>query len=405
MSTTPTASPSTSEPLVTANPLRGPIRTDTSGAPRSPGTAVRDFHRRLPGYQPTPLHDVGDLADQLGVRRVLVKAESRRLGLPSFKVLGASWATYQALVDRLGGEPEWGSIDELAAAVADLRPLRLTAATDGNHGRAVAFMARKLGLGCDILVPKGTAVSRIDAIHDEGATVTVIDGTYDDAVRRAAAEASTSCLVIADTSDSLTDPAPARVIDGYRTIFDEIDEELALRGLGQPDVVVIPVGVGALMAAAVTHYRTRDTGQPGDVEIEIIGVEPRTANCVQESVIAGHLTTVDGPHESIMAGLNCGTPSEVAWPAVSSGVDTFVSIPDGFACDAMRTLADADIVAGETGAAALAGFSALIGASTAAANQDRSEQTVLILVSEGATDPAGYREIVGSRHFPETPIG
>src|SRR5690606_9971639 len=137
-------------------------RTSPVPASARPGPQVLAFHRRLPGYAPTPLRDVPALARAAGVGRVLVKDESSRLGLPAFKILGASWATYRVLCQRLGGEPEWGSLDDLAAVVADrLGPLRLVAATDGNHGRAVARMARLLGLRATILVPAGTAEARI----------------------------------------------------------------------------------------------------------------------------------------------------------------------------------------------------------------------------------------------------
>ena len=165
------------------------LRTEVSLPAPDPSLAA--FHLRMPAYSPTLLFDVPDLGTQLGVGRILVKAETRRMGLPSFKVLGASSATYRALSEHLGYEPEpWRNINELATNVGHLRPFKLAAATDGNHGRAVAYMARLLGFECHILVPRGMAESRIQAIRSEGAVVTVVDGTYDDAVARSAAEAS-----------------------------------------------------------------------------------------------------------------------------------------------------------------------------------------------------------------------
>ena len=349
----------------------------------------------MPAYEATLLIDAPAIATSLGVGRVLVKSESRRLGLPSFKILGASWATYRALVDHLGYEPEpWSNINELARRHLDhLRPFTLAAATDGNHGRAVAFMARLLGFDARIFVPAGTVAARIDAIERENATVTVVDGDYDDAVARAALEAGDRCLVISDTSWAGYETTPRRVIEGYSTIFFEIDDALNATGLDAPHIVVVPVGVGALMAAAVAHYRSRSD------DVVLVGVEPADADCVLRSARAGHIETVPGPHRSIMVGLNCGTPSPLAWPIVSAGVDWYVSIDDEWARHAMRALADAGVGAGETGAAALGGFTAFsVGASAAERRQAVAMDettTVLVLCTEGATDPVGYRSVVG----------
>ena len=262
------------------------------------------FHRRLPGYAPTPVVDAPGLAAALGVSKLSVKDESHRLGMPAFKILGASWAVYRLLVSRLGHEPEWATLDELRAAFAPLGPLTLVAATDGNHGRAVARMASLLGYDARILVPAGTATARIDAIASEGAQVTVVDGTYDDAVRASAELAGDRALVVSDTSWEGYTEVPRTVIEGYSTIFSELDAQLP----APPQVVVIPMGVGALLAAAVEHYAADAT---------IVAVEPLSAACGLHSAAAGHPVVVPGPHDSIMAGLNCGTVSPIAWPAVS----------------------------------------------------------------------------------------
>lgn len=354
-----------------------------------------DFHRRMPAYEATLLIDAPRIAAALGVGRVLVKAENRRLGLPSFKILGASWATYRAVVDHLGFEPEpWANINELARRHLDhLRPFALAAATDGNHGRAVAFMARLLGFEARIFVPAGTVAARIDAIERENATVVVVDGDYDAAVERAALEAGDRCLVISDTSWPGYESTPRRVIEGYHTIFLEIDDALEAAAIEPPQVVVAPIGVGALMAAAVAHYRARSD------EVVLVGVEPSDADSVLRSARTGHIETVPGPHRSIMVGLNCGTPSPLAWPLVSRGVDWFVSIDDEWARQAMRALAGAGVVAGETGAAALGGFTAFATGDDCASRRRSvgldATTTVLILCTEGATDPVGYRAIVG----------
>ena len=220
----------------TAMPSRLVVNHRTSALPPDarPGAAVHAFHQRLPGYERTPLRDMPALAAACGVGRVLVKDESSRLGLPAFKILGASWATYRVLCDRLGGEPEWTTLDDLAAVVADrLGPLRLVAATDGNHGRAVAHMARLLGLSATILVPDGTADARIDGIASEGAEVIVAPGTYDDAVSLSAEMAGERDLVISDTSWPGYEDPPRWVIEGYATIFAEIDAALEGGGVDE----------------------------------------------------------------------------------------------------------------------------------------------------------------------------
>jgi diaminopropionate ammonia-lyase len=353
-------------------------------------------HRRLPGYAPSPLLACPQLAQRLGVAELWVKDESWRLGLPAFKMLGASYAIYRALVDRVGHDISWHNIDELRAALAELGTLRLAAATDGNHGRAVARMAKLLGYGAAIYVPEGTTPARIEAIESEGASVTVVPGDYDDAVRRSAQDESDRCLVVSDTSWPGYEQTPARVIEGYSTALAEVSSQLADAGAAEPTVVVIPIGVGALASATVNYYKPEKGTGPAPT---LIGVEPASANCVQASISAGHLVTVPGPHTSIMVGLNCGTPSQVAWPLVSRGIDAIVSIEDDWARRAMRELADAGVVAGETGAASLAGLTALVECDQPtevreALRLDGSAR-VLVLCTEGATDPQAWSRIVG----------
>lgn len=369
---------------ILANPRRAP-RPAPAAAGDEP--QPRDFHRRLPGYEATPLVDAAALASDLGVGRLWVKDEAWRLGLPAFKMLGASWASYRLLVDRLGAEPAWSTIDELAAAVAPLGPLTLVAATDGNHGRAVARTARLLGLGAHILVPAGTAEARIEAIESEGAQVDVVDGTYDDAIAASAALASDSALVVSDTSWPGYAEVPQWVIDGYATIFAEVDEQLAAMAGPPPDVVVAQMGVGALAAATIGHVR-RVLGE----DTTVVVVEPLSAACGLRSAEAGEVVEVPGPHTSIMAGLNCGLVSELAWPAVEVGTDWFVAVSDGAAEQAMRDLATVGVTSGETGAAGLAGLRELVSSGRAGIGP---ESTVLVLNTEGPTDPAAYERITG----------
>ena len=348
-----------------------------------PGRGPLAFHRSLPGYEPTPLVDAPVVAEALGVARVLVKDEARRLGMPSFKILGASWAIYRALCAHTGARPEEvGGLDALHSRLTAKTPLTLVAATDGNHGRAVARMAHLLGLDAHVLVPADMVPARIDAIAAEGARVTVVEGSYDEAVARSAALADARHLVISDTSWPGYEDVPGWVIDGYATIGAEIADELERRGLDMPDVVAAQIGVGAFASAVVQHFRPRGA--------TIVGVEPTRADCVLVSMEAGRIVAVPGPHDSIMAGLNCGSPSLIAWPVVSRGIDVFVAVEDDRAREAMRLLAAAGIVAGESGAAGLAGLLDLRGEPELA-----PEATVLVISTEGATDPPGYKAIVG----------
>jgi diaminopropionate ammonia-lyase len=346
--------------VILRNPLAGPVEVTP------PGDEPYAFHRRLPGYAAAP---VRELADPLGLAAVTVKDESNRFGLPSFKMLGASWATYRTLVTLLGREPEWTTLDELVDALAPLWPLTLTTATDGNHGRAVARMAALLGFDARIFVPDDMVPARIEAIESEGAAVAVVDGSYDEAV--AAAEASGD-VVVADTGAG---DAPRWVIEGYATMFRELGDRSF-------DAVVFPVGVGALAASVVTAFR------PGDTVL--VAVQATGAPCLVHSLEAGQVATLPFAPHTIMAGISCGTPSPTAWPVVSRGVDWVVTIDDEQARHAMRVLAGEGIVSGETGAAALGGLLELVEAQVLG-----PEASVLVLSTEGATDPVAYEEIVG----------
>lgn len=329
---------------------------------------ARIFHNPAP----TPLVDAPRSAAALGVGRLLVKDRSARLGMPSLKILGASWATFCALCARVEADPEAvGGIDGLKAILARLPSLELVAATDGDHGRAVARMAKLLDLRAHVFVPSDMAAARMPAIEGEGARVTVVDGSYDEAVSRAASCADEAHLVISDTSWPGYKQIPAWVIEGYATNGLEIDERLRALGLETPAIVGAQVGVGALASAIVRHFR------------------PQGATIV--SVEAGRSATVRGPHDSIVAGLNCGTPSPAAQPLLERGVDTFIAAEDKLAREAMRLPASDGIASGESGAAGLAGL------------LDRRREfrlhgghTVLTISTERATDPVGYAAIVES---------
>ena len=348
------------------------------------------FHRRLPEYEPTPVVAMTDLARQMNVGRISAKIESTRLGLPAFKILGASWAIYRELCRRLPGlEERRESLEDLRRQIAPLGELTFVAATDGNHGRAVAHMARQLDQRAHILVPVGMAPARIEAIEGEGATVEIVDGTYDDAIVASAALMDESHLVISDTAWEGYQEVPRDVISGYSTIFAEVAEQLG----DAPTQLFVQMGVGALGAAAILASRPWQS--------KVISVEPEDAACVLASIRQKKLTEVPGPHRSIMAGLNCGTPSPIAWPLLQTGIDLALAIPDDAARIAMRMLADAGVVAGETGAAGLAGLMSMAGSPNWPEVRKRlrldATSHVLVIITEGATDPMAWESITGRR--------
>jgi diaminopropionate ammonia-lyase len=358
-----------------------------------PTTDARPFHRSLPEYHETPLRVLTATAARLGLGEVWLKDESGRLGLPAYKVLGAAWATWRVLQRRfgLGG---WTGLAELRGELSRQPRLRLVTATDGNHGRGVARTARWFGCDAEVYVPAGTAPSRIAAIASEGARVIEVEGTYDAAVARADAVRGEQVLQIQDHGWPGYEEIPQWVAEGYQTIFSEVDDQLAGMGPGGPDLVLVQIGVGTLASAVVRHWRRR--GLPS--RPVIVGVEPTGAACALRSIEAGHPVMLEaGAHASIMAGLNCGTPSSAAWPDLRAGVKAFVSVEDDDARAAMRALAAEGVVAGESGAAGYAGLMKLMSPDQAAVRAElglRPETRVLLISTEGATDPEAYERIV-----------
>jgi diaminopropionate ammonia-lyase len=321
----------------------------------SPGDA-HAFHQSLPGYSPTPLISVPELAAELGVGRVLVKDESSRLGLPAFKVLGASWACRQVLRRRPGA--------------------MLVAATDGNHGRAVARMAAHFGVGATVFVPVVMLPGTAARIAAEGAKVVWIDGDYNDAVRCAAAFAGDQPgrALVQDTAWAGYEQVPAWIVQGYQTMLDEIDTQLA----GAPDLVAVPAGVGSLAEAVVRHYR-----RPGAAHPSVLSVEPDTAACVLASLTAARPTTV-ATAATVMAGLNCGTISSSAWPVLRAGCDAAVAVSDEDALRAVADLGRRGVCSGPSGSAALAGVrAALTGPGRRAALGLEHGAVVVLLSTEG----------------------
>jgi diaminopropionate ammonia-lyase len=296
---------------------------DRSRVPPPRGEAAV-FHAALPGYAPTPLRELPTLAAELGLGKVLVKDESDRLGLPAFKILGASWAVERALRE-----------------VPDARTL--VAASAGNHGRAVARVAAMRGLGCRVFLPARSLPARRRAIAAEGAEVMVVDGGYEDAVASAeVAGARAGGLLIADVGES----GPAHwVIDGYATLFTEVSEQAA------HDLLIVPVGVGSLGAAAARHGAA--------LGVPVVGVEPATAACLTASLAVGWPVSVANPGTS-MAGLDCAEVSPAAWPSLVHGIAGTITVDDAAAEAAMAELDQAGLRVGECGAAPVAALRRLM---------------------------------------------
>ena len=332
------------------------------GAVPAPSPDAASFHRALPGYRPTPARPLPDVAAELGLGAVALKDESDRLGLPAFKVLGAAWAVERALREQPGART-------------------LVAASAGNHGRAVAHVAALRGLGCRVFVPARSAPARRAAIAAEGAEVVVVDGGYEDAVARAAAAGrEPGAVELADVGSS----GPAHwVIDGYQTLFGETATA------GRSDLILVPIGVGSLGAAAA-----RFGAHAGAA---VIGVEPVTAACLTASLAAGEPTEVATPGTS-MAGLDCAEVSPAAWPSLRDGIHGTICVADAEARAAMRELAAAGLSIGDCGAAPLAALRALATEPAAAALRDAvglgASSRVLLIATEGPTDPAGYADAI-----------
>jgi diaminopropionate ammonia-lyase len=313
-----------------------------------------DFHRRLPGYRVSPLVEAPRLAEILGVAKVFVKDETSRFGVPSFKILGASWATYAALRERLGPIPDGAlSHESLQSWAAPSRPLTLIAATDGNHGRAVACVARWLGLNARIFVPSFVAPGRCQAIEAEGAELVVVDGVYDAAVD-AALEASRAAdsLLISDTARSASDSVPQLVTAGYTTAFAEIEQQLSQSGDDRIDAVAVQAGVGGLASASTSWARFTRRGRSP----RVIVVEPEGAACVMAALAAGEPIAVSANQISAMSVLQCGTVSRTAFANLQAGVSCCLAIEDSWATTAASELRSCGIVTGPSGAAGAAGL-------------------------------------------------
>jgi len=372
--------------------------------PRGITAVARQFHRQLDGYHMSPLKNLSGLASMLGVGGIWVKDESQRLTLNSFKVLGGSFAIYQFLRKRLGIKERELTVSELKSEKvrSQIGDITFATATDGNHGRGVAWAAMELGFKCVVYVHERTSKPRIKAIEEYGAQVKVIPGTYDDAVRMITRDAAKNgWQIISDTSWEGYQDIPLWVMQGYTTLLAEIQEQLAGQGIAQPTHVFVQAGVGALAASVIGFYQ----GLFGKKRPVTVVVEPDKAACLYESAKIGDGTphSVGGDLNTIMAGLACGDPSPIAWGILDRCTDFFLSCPDFVAAKGMRVYGvplsgDPFIVSGESGAVTLgalmfiaehAGLSGL----KKKMKLDAGSQ-VLLINTEGNTDPEHFRRVV-----------
>jgi diaminopropionate ammonia-lyase len=348
-------------------------------------------------YQPTLLHSLKGLCHRLEIDQIWCKDESTRFGLGSFKALGGAYAVYRQLADqvqqKIGGETVSASVLESGIYHDFLNQITVTTATDGNHGRSVAWGAKQFGCQCVIYLHENVSSDRAEQIAAFGAQIVWVPGNYDDSVRRAAADADQqNWLLIADTSYSGYLEIPRDVMRGYTVMVEEAIQQISSR----PTHVFVQAGVGSL-AAAVMGYLWQVW--PDHRPIFIV-VEPERAPCLYESNSQGHLTELSGDIDTFMSCLSAGVPSLEAWQILQQASDFFLTIPDDAAKTCMRLLAegidgDSPVVSGESGCAGLAALLAAVMQPNIRHQLRLNEHSrVLLFNTEGATDLTIYRAIV-----------
>ena len=361
--------------------------------------AARREIEHWPGYEATPLQDLSGLAKTLKIGALWYKDEAPRFGLGSFKALGGAYAVFRWLAERIKAETGQ-DVDSATLLGKSQRKLTekmtVATATDGNHGRSVAWGASIFGCRAIIYIHATVSDGRKKAIEKFGAEVRRIEGDYDDSVRICAADAAANgWQVISDTSYTGYTEIPKLVMQGYGVMVDEALQQLP-KG-ARPTHLFIQAGVGGLPAAVIARLWQR----LGPDSPSVVIVEPDAADCVYQSALAGKPARASGNLETLMAGLACGEVSPVAWQVIRAGSAAFMTLPDSEAVRAMRTLAsglngDKPVVGGESGVGGLAGLIAAASDSTAREALDlRPDSKVILFGSEGDTDPALYEKLVG----------
>ncbi|KAA3633941.1 MAG: diaminopropionate ammonia-lyase [Proteobacteria bacterium] len=348
--------------------------------------------RKWPAYSATPIRELDALARTLGIARILYKDESERFGLGSFKALGGAYAVLRLLMNETGL-----CADEIRGGGHRERLSRITVvtATDGNHGRSVAWGAQTFGCACRIYIHQGVSTYREDAMRILGADVVRVDGNYDESVRRAAEDSlANGWFVVSDTSWHGYTEIPRYVMAGYALMIDEVLDAL---GDACPTHVVVQGGVGGLAASVAARLWMRY----GEARPTIVVVEPDRADCLYQTAMNAAPVAIDIVEETLMAGLSCGEVSLLAWAVLETGADHFLTITDDHVAQAMKDLgaacfSDARIVAGESAVAGLCGLiQCAIDETLARVIGLDAESAVLLLGTEGATDPAIYRSLTG----------
>ena len=368
-------------------------------------TKANEFHKSFPQYSVTPLQKLSALASYLGVKGIYCKDESYRFGLNAFKVLGGSYAMGRYIAKELGRD-----ISQLPYNVLSSDKLReefgqatFFTATDGNHGRGVAWAAKRLGQKAVVRMPKGTTKTRFDNIAKEGAEVTIEEVNYDDCVRMAAAEAAKTehGIIVQDTAWAGYEEIPSWIMQGYGTLVLEADKQLKENGVDRPTHVFVQAGVGSLAGAVVGYFAHKYKDNPPVMVV----CEASAADCLYRSAVQadGNLVNVTGDLQTIMAGLACGEGNTIGWDILKNHVTVFASCPDWMSAKATRIYAnplenDPHIISGESGSVPL-GL-----AYTALHDEDAKDlkealkldenSNILVISTEGDTDPVRYREIV-----------
>ena len=360
---------------------------------------VRQFHSSLPNYTPTPLINLSQLANQLGIKQLSVKDESHRFDLNAFKVLGASYAIAKHLAEILGLKDDQLTFSKIIAHKSRYKSITFVTATDGNHGRAVAWAAQLFGCKSVVYMPKDSSPARLKAICKFGANASVTTVGYDDTVIYAKKMAQEEgWVLLQDTSWEGYEKVPRHIMQGYFTLVTEcLNQEKGV----WPTHVFLQAGVGSL-AAAIFAYMSNITDQATP---KFIVVEPQGAPCLYESIKQnnGSPIRVEGDLQTIMAGLACGEPSHMGWDILKSAAAAFLACSDDVARRGMKVLGnplkgDQRIISGESGAVTLGAlFEVLSNKHYHTIKDDLNlgiDSRVLLFSTEGDTDPKMYRDIV-----------